>query len=44
MKKIIILLGLIITSFSSCNDYIEEESLSNVPADATYKTAAGFNY
>lgn len=42
MKKIIILLGLIITSFSSCNDYIEEESLSNVPADATYKTATGF--
>ena len=42
MKKIIILLGLIITGFSSCNDYIEEESLSNVPADATYKTAAGF--
>lgn len=42
MKKIIILLGLIITTFSSCNDYIEEESLSNVPADATYKTAAGF--
>lgn len=42
MKKIIILLGLIVTSFSSCSDYIEEESLSNVPADATYKTANGF--
>ncbi|PKB15454.1 RagB/SusD family nutrient uptake outer membrane protein [Flavobacterium sp. 5] len=42
MKKIIILLGLIVTTFSSCNDYIEEESLSNVPADATYKTASGF--
>ena len=42
MKKIIILLGLIVTLFSSCNDYIEEESLSNVPADPTYKTATGF--
>jgi len=42
MKKIIILLGLIVTLFSSCNDYIEEESLSNVPADPTYKTASGF--
>lgn len=42
MKKIIILLGLFVTLFSSCNDYIEEESLSNVPADPTYKTASGF--
>jgi hypothetical protein len=42
MKKIILILGLIVTVFSSCNDYIEEESLSNVPADATYKTASGF--
>lgn len=42
MKKIIIILGLFVTLFSSCNDYIEEESLSNVPADPTYKTAAGF--
>jgi hypothetical protein len=42
MKKIIIILGLIVTVFSSCNDYIEEESLSNVPADPTYKTATGF--
>ena len=42
MKKIIILLGLIVTVFSSCNDYIEEESLTNVPADGTYKTASGF--
>ncbi|MBK0370754.1 RagB/SusD family nutrient uptake outer membrane protein [Flavobacterium agrisoli] len=41
MKKIIILLGLL-TAFSSCNDYIEEESLSYVPADETYKTASGF--
>ncbi|MEO8254456.1 MAG: RagB/SusD family nutrient uptake outer membrane protein [Flavobacterium sp.] len=42
MKKIIIVLGLIVTAFSSCNNYIEEESLTNVPADATYKTASGF--
>ncbi len=42
MKKTIILLGLIVTAFSSCNNYIDEESLSNVPADATYKTAKGF--
>ncbi|MNX50529.1 SusD family protein [compost metagenome] len=42
MKKIILIIGLIVTVFSSCNDYIEEESLSNVPADATYKTASGF--
>lgn len=42
MKKIILILGIIVTAFSSCSDYIEEESLSNVPADATYKTASGF--
>jgi len=42
MKKTIILLGLIVSAFSSCNNYIEEESLSNVPADGTYKTASGF--
>ncbi|OIV39848.1 RagB/SusD family nutrient uptake outer membrane protein [Flavobacterium johnsoniae] len=42
MKKIIIMIGLIVTSLSSCSDYIEEESLSNVPADETYKTASGF--
>ncbi|TCN54587.1 RagB/SusD family nutrient uptake outer membrane protein [Flavobacterium circumlabens] len=42
MKKIIILLGIIITALSSCSDYIEEESLSNVQADETYKTASGF--
>ncbi|WP_417940156.1 RagB/SusD family nutrient uptake outer membrane protein [Flavobacterium sp. RS13.1] len=42
MKKTIILLGLFAALFTSCNDYIEEESLSNVPADATYKTASGF--
>jgi starch-binding outer membrane protein, SusD/RagB family len=42
MKKIIVILGIIITAFSSCSDYIEEESLSNVPADETYKTASGF--
>ncbi|MFH6968712.1 RagB/SusD family nutrient uptake outer membrane protein [Flavobacterium sp. FlaQc-28] len=42
MKKIIIMLGIIAVSVSSCSDYIEEESRSYVPADATYKTASGF--
>lgn len=42
MKKIIILLGIAAMALNSCSNYIEEESLSNVPADATYKTAAGY--
>ena len=42
MKKIILILGIIVSTFYSCSDFIEEESLSNVPADATYKTATGF--
>lgn len=42
MKKIIIILGLVVTTFSSCSDNIEEKSLSTVSADETYKTAAGF--
>ena len=42
MKKIIIFLGIIATLLTSCSNYIEEESLSNVPADETYKTASGF--
>nr|WP_294782910.1 RagB/SusD family nutrient uptake outer membrane protein [uncultured Flavobacterium sp.] len=42
MKKIIIMLGVIAVSLSSCSDYIEEESKSYVPADETYKKASGF--
>jgi len=42
MKKIILILGIIVTVFSSCSDYIEEDSKSYVPADETYKTASGF--
>ncbi|WP_276381316.1 RagB/SusD family nutrient uptake outer membrane protein [Flavobacterium sp. H4147] len=42
MKKFIIILGIIVGTLSSCSNYIEEESLSNVPADGTYKTASGF--
>lgn len=42
MKKTIILLGLIISTFNSCSNYIDEENLSTVPADETYKTAKGF--
>lgn len=44
MKKIIILLGLVVTIFSSCNDFIEEDIRSNASADETYKTAAGFQF
>ncbi|GAA3783000.1 RagB/SusD family nutrient uptake outer membrane protein [Flavobacterium ginsengiterrae] len=36
------MLGIIAVSVSSCSDYIEEDSRSYVPADATYKTASGF--
>lgn len=42
MKKIILLLLFTTSLFNSCNDFIEEESLSNVPADEAYKTAVGF--
>lgn len=42
MKKIILLLLFATSLFNSCNDFIEEESLSNVPADEAYKTAVGF--
>lgn len=44
MKKIIIVLGLIVTVFSSCNDFIEEDIRSSAKADETYKTAAGFQF
>ncbi|CAM3404757.1 RagB/SusD family nutrient uptake outer membrane protein [Flavobacterium chungbukense] len=36
------MLGIFAVSVSSCSDYIEEDSRSYVPADATYKTASGF--
>ena len=42
MKKILVIIGIIVTTLSSCSNFIEEESLSNVPADETYKTASGF--
>ncbi|MDT0649540.1 RagB/SusD family nutrient uptake outer membrane protein [Autumnicola edwardsiae] len=44
MKKIKILLGIIITviAFTSCNDYLEEENLSNVAAEEFYLTEEGF--
>ncbi len=42
MKKIIIILGIIASVFSSCSNYIEEESLSFPPADESYKTTGGF--
>nr|WP_314493713.1 RagB/SusD family nutrient uptake outer membrane protein [uncultured Chryseobacterium sp.] len=42
MKKIVLVLGLAGILLHSCNDFIEEESLSYVSADETYKTASGF--
>lgn len=36
------MLGILAVSASSCSDYIEEDSRSYVPADATYKTATGY--
>lgn len=44
MKKIIIYLGIALTTFTSCSDFIDEDVRSSVPADANYKTAAGFQY
>ncbi|MGO4819045.1 RagB/SusD family nutrient uptake outer membrane protein [Flavobacterium sp. W22_SRS_FP1] len=42
MKKIILILGVIVTTFSSCSSYIEEENLSNVTAESFYVTKDGF--
>lgn len=42
MKKSIISLAILVATLTSCNDYIEEENLSSVPADIFYKTAAGY--
>ena len=42
MKKSIFILGIVAALFSSCNDFIEEDNLSFVSADDTYKTASGF--
>ena len=44
MKKIIIYLGIALTTFTSCSDFIDEDVRSSVPADSNYKTAAGFQY
>ncbi|MFV0541554.1 MAG: RagB/SusD family nutrient uptake outer membrane protein [Aestuariibaculum sp.] len=44
MKKRYIILAALITSiFSSCNDFLEEENLSNTTAEDFYITAEGFN-
>lgn len=42
MKKILIILGIILTTFSSCSDFIEEENISSVTAESFYVTATGF--
>ncbi len=36
------MLGILAVSATSCSDFIEEDSRSYVPADATYKTASGY--
>lgn len=42
MKKIILILTVAIITLNSCSNFIEEENLSSVDADAVYKTANGF--
>lgn len=42
MRKILIL-GILIATFNSCSDFIEEENLSNVTAESFYVTPEGFN-
>jgi len=42
MKKSIFILGVVAALFGSCNDFIEEDSLSFVTAEETYTTASGF--
>ncbi|REC41730.1 MULTISPECIES: RagB/SusD family nutrient uptake outer membrane protein [Chryseobacterium] len=42
MKKIFLTLIFAASIFNSCSDFLEEESLSNAPADDAYKTAVGF--
>lgn len=42
MKKIIVILGIIITAFTACSDFIEEENLSSVTAESFYITSEGF--
>lgn len=42
MKKIIVVLGMLLMTFSSCSDFIEEENLSSVTAESFYLTPEGF--
>ncbi|MFI1773445.1 RagB/SusD family nutrient uptake outer membrane protein [Thalassobellus citreus] len=42
MKKILIF-GILIATFFSCSDFIEEENLSSVSAESFYVTPDGFN-
>lgn len=42
MKKIIIILGILITTFTSCSDAIEEDNRGSADADAEYLTATGY--
>lgn len=43
MKKILIYIGFLVFTLSSCSDFIEEENLSNVTAESFYVTAEGFS-
>jgi len=42
MKKIIVVLGILIGTLTSCSDFLKEENLSNVTAESFYVTAEGF--
>ncbi|MDG3581587.1 RagB/SusD family nutrient uptake outer membrane protein [Galbibacter pacificus] len=43
IKNILLGLGIISITCFSCDDYLEEENLSNVTADSFYTTANGYN-
>nr|WP_315148555.1 RagB/SusD family nutrient uptake outer membrane protein [uncultured Flavobacterium sp.] len=42
MKKIIVFIGILVTTLNSCSNYIEEDNLSYGSAEEYYITAAGF--
>ncbi|MDP3945772.1 MAG: RagB/SusD family nutrient uptake outer membrane protein [Lutibacter sp.] len=42
MKKLIVIFGILITTFTACSDFIEEENLSSVSAESFYLTPEGY--
>ncbi|MBT29987.1 MAG: RagB/SusD family nutrient uptake outer membrane protein [Thalassobius sp.] len=42
MKRLIILTGILLFSFSSCQDYLDEENPGNIVASEFYSTASGY--